>query len=66
MIETIAPVKKAIYRAVIIFGNPRRNPNTNDNLTSPKPIPRPFVIPKSSRKNKRAPSPERICSKIEK
>ena len=57
MIETVAPVKKATYRATIIDGNPNKKPKANDNLTSPNPIPRPFVTTKSTRKNINAPSP---------
>lgn len=56
MIPTIAPVKNATYKATTIFGNPKISPIKNANLTSPKPIPRPFVIKNRVKKNKLAPT----------
>ena len=57
MIETKAPVKKAIYKATRTDGKPNKNPRTNENFTSPKPIPLPFVTTNKNRKNNRAPRP---------
>ena len=53
----IAPVKKAIYKATAVFGKPKINPKKKDNLTSPKPIPLPFVIRNKKRKKRKAPTP---------
>lgn len=50
MIETIEPVKNAMYKEIINIGNPEINPKTNENFTSPNPIPRPLVIRKSAKK----------------
>lgn len=52
MIETKAPVKKAIYKATMTDGKPNKNPRTKENFTSPNPIPLPFVIVNNTRKNK--------------
>lgn len=59
MTETIAPVKKAVYKATIIFGNPKKTPIRNESLMSPKPKPRPDVPRNKSKKNNEAPSEER-------
>ena len=64
MRETTAPVKKAMYKAKIIFGNPKINPIRNANFTSPNPIPRPFVIKNKNRKNKHAPRAARRWGSI--
>lgn len=58
MIDTIAPVKKDIYKELTILGNPKNNPRRNTSFTSPKPIPRPFVIRNKKRKNEDAPNAE--------
>lgn len=59
MRETAAPVKNAIYKAEIIFGKPRINPIKKESLTSPKPMPSPFVRRKIRRKKKKAQRAER-------
>lgn len=58
MIPTIAPVKKAIYRAKIILGKPNISPSKNESFTSPNPIPFPLVIRNSMTKNAKAPKAE--------
>jgi hypothetical protein len=55
MIETIAPVKKAIYKPTISFGKPSKSPIKKANFTSPKPIPLPLVIKSKNKKNANAP-----------
>ena len=58
MHPTNAPVKNDIYKANIIPGNPKINPIKKENLTSPNPIPLPFVIKNKIRKKAKAPNPE--------
>lgn len=55
MRETSAPVKKATYKAIIIFGNPKKSPIKKANFTSPIPMPRPRVMRDKKRKNKNEP-----------
>lgn len=57
MRDTTAPVKKATYKAMTIFGNPKKSPKKNASLTSPNPMPRPRVTIKRNKKNKNAPAP---------
>ncbi len=59
MHPTIAPVKNATYKAIIMFGNPKTKPVKNENLTSPKPMPRPFVIKNKVKKKRQAPTAEK-------
>ncbi|OGH35253.1 MAG: hypothetical protein A2958_02735 [Candidatus Levybacteria bacterium RIFCSPLOWO2_01_FULL_38_13] len=56
----IAPVKNAVYKAIIILGNPKKSPRRKESFTSPKPIPFPWVIKYKRKKNKKAPIPENI------
>ena len=58
MIPTNAPVKKAKYRAKIIFGKPNISPSKNESFTSPKPMPLPLVIKNNIRKKEKAPRAE--------
>ena len=55
MRETKAPVKKATYKAIIMFGNPKKSPIKKASFTSPKPIPFPRVTKNITRKNRKAP-----------
>ena len=61
MIETKAPVKNAIYRAIKVKGKPKKRPRTNDNFTSPNPIPLPFVTKKRKEKKANAPKALKTC-----
>ncbi len=54
MTPTMAPVKKAINIAIIIFGKPSKKPIKKANFTSPKPIPFPLVIINKLKKNRQA------------
>lgn len=58
MIDTIAPVKKAKYKPITIFGKPRISPIKNEYFTSPQPIPFPEVTVRRTKKNKKAPNAE--------
>lgn len=58
MSPTKPPVKNATYRAKNVPGKPKKTPIRNANLTSPKPIPRPFVSKYKAKKNTKAPRPE--------
>ncbi len=59
MSDKIPPVKNAKYKEIIILGNPKTSPKTAANLTSPKPIPLPWVTKNIIRKNRNAPAPEK-------
>ncbi len=65
MEPTIAPVKNAKYKAVIILGNPKTIPIKNASFTSPKPMPLPFVTTYKARKKRKAPTPENILLMID-
>lgn len=55
MIDIKAPVKKARYKLITVFGKPNKNPRTKANFTSPNPMPFVFVIINNKKKNKNAP-----------
>ena len=54
IIPSIAPKKKDKNKPAKILGKPNNNPNKIANLTSPKPIHRPFDTKKMARKNPKA------------
>jgi hypothetical protein len=62
MIPTAAAVKKAKYKARIMFGKPKNKPKTKANLISPPPIPslpRMNLNPNAiSRKKRKAETPQ--------